>query len=136
MNKEFFHLNLFVSALCSSFQVTTTPVPPGKISIILPYNYMSILSNLGLLTVSVGEFIVAAIASYKSSRVLCPCFRRKGDYLEELNNRNALVSSWLGKHSPTPHVYVVAPSSLGKGSKVRNKKCVAVRNLFVDEDIS
>ncbi|XP_063917202.1 uncharacterized protein LOC135132914 [Zophobas morio] len=102
--------------------VTTTPVPPGKISIILPLNYMSILCNLGLLAFSAAEFIVAAIASYKSSRILCPCFRRKEDYMEDLNtHRNALVSSWLGKQSPPPHLYVVttgSTSTLGKGSKM------------------
>ncbi|EFA05123.1 uncharacterized protein LOC660485 [Tribolium castaneum] len=100
-------------------EVATTPVPPGKISIILPVNYMSIVSNLGLLAVSVAEFVVAAVASYRSSRILCPCFRKKGEFVEDLNaQRNALVSSWLGKHSPPPLYVVAAPAStLGKGSK-------------------
>ncbi|XP_044253415.1 uncharacterized protein LOC123004288 [Tribolium madens] len=100
-------------------EVPTTTLPPGKISIILPVNYMSILSNLGLLSVSVAEFVVAAIASYRSSRILCPCFRKKGEFVEDFNaQRNALVSSWLGKHSPPPLYVVAAPAStLGKGSK-------------------
>ncbi|KAH1015892.1 uncharacterized protein LOC109538285 [Dendroctonus ponderosae] len=103
----------------SMFQKVT-----GEIS----QNYRGILFNVALIIVSSVECIVAAIASYRSSRELCPCFRKNEDYYQDnlnMHRSQALVSSWLmEKHgaSHAPQIYVVTgpPSSLGRGSNISN----------------
>lgn len=92
----------------------------------LPSNYLAVLANVGLVLVSAVECILAAVSSYKSARAVCPCFRRPeedGFYDYPIDHhRDALVSSWLGRHSPTQPFYVITapPSTLGRGSKVSN----------------
>lgn len=109
---------------------TTTPSPKDRDSFVdnLPSNFPAILANFGLLIVAFAECVVAAVASYKGARALCPCFRPGGEDRSEYechvdHRRDALVSSWLGKQNLTAgqQFYVIAapPSSLGKGSKVR-----------------
>lgn len=118
------------------------------ITVEITQNYKGILFNAALIIVSALECIVAAVASYRSSRELCPCFRRNEDYYQvktvksnlwdfcnffngtlqdnlNVHRSHALVSSWLmEKHglaaSQAPQIYVVAgaPSTLGRGSKV------------------
>lgn len=89
----------------------------------IPKNYMSLLFSIALIIASSLECICAALASYKSSRDLCPCFKRNEEnYNDNINihRSHAIVSSWLGKQNPPPQIYVVAgpPSSLGGRSKV------------------
>ncbi|KAL3274427.1 hypothetical protein HHI36_015815 [Cryptolaemus montrouzieri] len=93
----------------------------SKFSFIIPENYFGILANSALIIVSGLEFIVAMISSYKGARAICPCFKKENIVYTGLpaNNSHALVSSWLGKHSPPPQLYVVTSSStLGKGNKL------------------
>ncbi|KAF5285915.1 hypothetical protein FQA39_LY04376 [Lamprigera yunnana] len=86
----------------------------------IPTNYLPLLSNTGLLIVSGVQFICAVISSYRSSRSLCPCFRRGNETQKksyQFDNKDAFVNSWLGKQPISPPLYVVAaPSSLGKQS--------------------
>lgn len=93
---------------------------------VLPSNYPALLSNVGLLIIAAFETVCAAVASYKTARLVCPCFRQSSgdENLHEnlrIGGRDALVSSWLGKHSMQtvqPQIYVVhAPSTLGRHSK-------------------
>ncbi|KAF7286462.1 hypothetical protein GWI33_005102 [Rhynchophorus ferrugineus] len=100
----------------------------GKFSMEISENYKGILYNIILVIIASLECIVAAIASYKSSREVCPCFKRNDEYYQDnlnMHRSHALVSSWLmGKHggsvpSPTPIYVVTGPnSSLGRGSKI------------------
>lgn len=98
-------------------QITT---PPPDETMHLPTNYLTLLANVGLLLVSTLEFLCAAISSYKSARVLCPCFQsgNENSKADFSINSHALVSSWLGKHSPPPLYVVTAPPSVGARSKV------------------
>ncbi|XP_066261561.1 uncharacterized protein [Euwallacea similis] len=100
-----------------------------KITGEITQNYKGILYNVALIIASALECITAAVASYRSSRELCPCFRRNEDYYQDnlnMHRSHALVSSWLmekhGVSAAAPQIYVVAgpPSSLGKGSKLSN----------------
>lgn len=52
------------------------------ITVEITQNYKGILFNAALIIVSALECIVAAVASYRSSRELCPCFRRNEDYYQ------------------------------------------------------
>lgn len=113
---------------------TTTSKPSSSTtnSQLIPEDYYILLVNVALILSSGFEFLCSAISSYKSARLLCSCFKNdnnnddnvKGDYYT--TNSHAIVSSWLGKHSPTPALYVVAapaagapPTSVGSRSKVR-----------------
>ncbi|XP_050302580.1 uncharacterized protein LOC126740542 [Anthonomus grandis grandis] len=97
-----------------------------KITSEIPQNYKGILFNIGLILVSSLECITAAVASYRSSREICPCFRKNEDFYQDnlnVHRSHALVSSWLmEKHGspasvPASQIYVVAPSStLGRRS--------------------
>lgn len=89
----------------------------------IPKNYMGLLFNIALIIASSLECICAALASYKSARDICPCFKRNEEnYKDNINihRSHAIVSSWLGKQNAPPQIYVVAgpPSSLGGRSKV------------------
>lgn len=97
-----------------------------KFSMEISQNHKGIMYNITLVIISSLECMVAVIASYNSSRELCPCFRRNEDYYQDnlnMHRSHAIVSSWLmGKHgtSAAPQIYVVAgpPSSLGRGSNL------------------
>lgn len=103
------------------------PTPDESFMDRLPSNYLAVVANVGLVLVSAIECILAAVSSYKSARALCPCFRRaeeNGFYDYPIDHhRDALVNSWLGRHSPTQPFYVITapPSTLGRGSKVRRE---------------
>ncbi|XP_045476100.1 uncharacterized protein LOC123681836 [Harmonia axyridis] len=100
---------------------TGKPFVQSKFSIIIPENYYGILANAALLIVSALEFICALLSSYKGAKALCPCFQQENIVYTGLpvNNSHALVSSWLGKHTPPPQLYVVTSSStLGRGTKI------------------
>ncbi|KAL1495009.1 hypothetical protein ABEB36_010499 [Hypothenemus hampei] len=99
----------------------------GKLTEEIAENYKGILFNIILIIVSSFECITAGIASYRSARELCPCFRKSEEYYQDNLNAHrshALVSSWLmDKHglsnSAVPQIYLVAPSStLERGSKM------------------
>ncbi|XP_044758534.1 uncharacterized protein LOC123316499 [Coccinella septempunctata] len=97
------------------------PLVQSKFSIIIPENYYAILANVALLIVSALEFLCALLSSYKGAKALCPCFHKENIVYTGLpvNNSHALVSSWLGKHTPPPQLYVVTSSStLGRGTKI------------------
>ncbi|KAK9882957.1 hypothetical protein WA026_001175 [Henosepilachna vigintioctopunctata] len=107
----------------SMYEATTKYDPTvSKFSIVIPENYLGILANVSLIVVSSLECICALFSSYKSAKALCPCFKKEKivySGLPTLNNSHALVSSWLGKHTPPPQLYVVtSTSTLGKGSKL------------------
>ncbi|XP_060523376.1 uncharacterized protein LOC132700203 isoform X2 [Cylas formicarius] len=85
-----------------------------------------LLFNVCLIAASSLECICAILSAYKSSRELCPCFKKEEEYYQDninMHRSHAIVSSWLGKHSrthsPQP-IYVVTgpPSSLSRGSKL------------------
>ncbi|KAJ8984668.1 hypothetical protein NQ317_015759 [Molorchus minor] len=109
------------------------PSHPGKIAIEIPGNYLGLLFNIALIIVSSLECICAALASYKSSRDLCPCFRKNEVYRDNINihRSHAIVSSWLGKQAVPPPIYLVTgpPSSLG-ASKPASKQKVKLFQYF------
>ncbi|KAB0793856.1 hypothetical protein PPYR_13476 [Photinus pyralis] len=86
-------------------------------------NYLALMSNAGLLIVSGVQFVCATMASYKSSRMLCPCFKSSSEMSAktlQVENKHAFIDSWLGKHTYPPPLYVVTstPTSTGKRSKL------------------
>ncbi|KAJ8915142.1 hypothetical protein NQ315_000394 [Exocentrus adspersus] len=88
----------------------------------LPNNYMCFLFNIALIIASSLECVCAALASYKASRDLCPCFKKNQEnYKENLNihRSHALVSSWLGKHNAPPQIYLVAAPRLAWEEEAR-----------------
>lgn len=95
--------------------------PRAEDGLIIQEDYYALLVNIGLILSAGLQFTCSVVSSYKSARKLCSCFQRdndnlKGDYTL---NSHAIVSSWLGKHSPTPFYVVAAPPSVGSRSKVR-----------------
>lgn len=99
----------------------------GKFAIIIPENYMGILSNFALIVASSLQCVCCIVVSVKKAKDVFPCIQKKnvlytGFEDNRPNNRHALVQSWLGKHSPPPQLYIVSSdSTLGKGSKVSNR---------------
>lgn len=119
-----------------SIQVLTTPSSKADEKPI-PEDYYTLLSNVALILASALEFICSAVSSYKSARKLCSCFRKdndnsKGNYSQ---NSHAIVSSWLGKHSPTAPLYVVAaaPTSVGSRSKVSKRSFITIMSREIGQ---